>query len=274
MIVRQSTIKQFMECSLRFKFASEGAPRTQSSAMSFGTVIHECVEYMERLIAAGIQDVLAKSQTKFDVMWTNLGNYDLAYDYMLPRNTHQGYSDLGHKILRDWFQLTQWESDIVLAHEYLFTVPMGDHVLSGTADKVVLREIAPGIWAVVIIDFKTGAKQPTRDYLRHDLQFTLYCYASTQPEFWVNIPDGERLFEELKDAPRMGEWVHLRNTRRIPAGERNEIDYNRLRYAIDQIEAAIATGIFVPDISGATCEYCEFRQRCGLPSREQEGLAA
>lgn len=274
MIIRQSTIKQYMQCALRYKFESEGAPREQSSALSFGTVIHECVEYMERLLDSGLNEALTKALAKFDIMWTNLERYDLAYDYLIPRNTHQGYAELGHKILRDWWAIIQWESDIVLAREYQFTVPMGDHVLTGTADKVALRPMKGGGYEVCIIDYKTSAKQPTRDYLRHDLQFTVYGYATTQPEFWVNIPNGQQLFEELKDAPRTGEWVHLRNSRRITAGERNEVDYNRLRYAIDQIELSVALGIFVPDISGANCEYCEFRQRCGLPSREQEGLAA
>jgi hypothetical protein len=72
----------------------------------------------------------------------------------------------------------------------------------------------------------------------------------------------------------MGEWVHLRTPKRIDAGFRTEVHYNRLQYAIEQIELSVALGIFVPDISGAACEFCEFRQRCGLPSREQEGLVA
>lgn len=268
MIIRQSTIKQFMACPLRYKFQAEGAPREQSSALSFGSVLHECVEYLETT-----RD-LDKATMKFEVMWSNLANYDLAYDYLIPRNTHVGYLDMGRKILRDWWAIVQWEVGTVLGREYTFNVGMGSHTINGTIDKLKVVQQGDGTWIVVVEDYKTSAKQPTRDYLRHDLQFTTYAYATTRPEFWVNIPDGDKWFEELKDAPRTGEWIHLRTSKTIPAGERNAVDYNRLRYAIDQIEAAIACGIFVPDISGTNCEYCEFRQRCGLPSREEELQAA
>lgn len=270
MLIRQSTIKQFMECSLRYKFAAMGVPRTQSSAMSFGTVIHEAVLVME----TAPRDNLAAGINHFDSMWDNLAAHGLAYDYLLPRNSHESYRELAYKILRDWWALIQWESDVVLGREYQFTVPIGDHELTGTIDKFGLRPLKGGAVAVLVSDYKTGSKQPTRDYLAHDLQFSAYCYATTQPEFWVNIPNGMALYEEYKDAPRTGEWVHLRTPRRVPAGDRVEMHYNRLRYAIDQIDLAISTGIFVPDISGSSCEYCEFREKCGLPSREDEGLVA
>lgn len=279
MIVRQSLIKQFMECSLKYKFAHEdGVPREQSSALSFGTVIHEAVLVME------VQESLAAGVAHFDKMWDDLGAYSLAYDYVMPRNTHQGYQEMGHRILRDWWSLIQWESDVVLAREYGFTVPLGEHTLTGTVDKLALRPLkgAKG-FGVLISDYKTSAKQPTRDYLQHDVQFHAYCYATTRSEFWAGLPpvkladgstmSGPELFAKYVDAPRMGEWVHLRTPRRIDAGVRTDVHYNRLKYAVDQIEASVATGIFVPDISGASCEYCEFRQRCGLPSREQEGLS-
>lgn len=268
MIIRQSTIKQFMACPLKYKFEAAGAQREQSSALSFGSVIHACVEWME------INQDPRGAITMFETMWSNLETFSLAYDYLIPRNTHVGYLDLGRKILRDHWYIEQSNPDVVLGREHFFVVPMGDHQLQGTADKVVLRKTPTGEYQVCIVDYKTSAKTPTRDYLRHDLQFTVYGYASTQPEFWANIENGEQIFQSMKDAPRTGEWVHLRNSKRISAGTRNEIDYNRLRYAVDQIEASIQCGIFVPDISGENCEYCEFRQRCGLPSREDELLAA
>ena len=269
MLIRQSTIKQFMECALKYKFAHEdGVAREQSSALSFGSVIHEAVFTLET------NGDLQVGLDLFDRMWDNLGAYQLQYDYLLPRNSHDGYRELGHRILRDWWQLIQWESDIVLGREYTFTVPIGSNQLTGTVDKLALRPLkgAKG-YGVLISDYKTSAKQPTRDYLQHDVQFHAYCYATTQPEFWVNIPNGEQLFQRYAGMPRLAEWVHLRTTRRIDAGERTDVHYNRLKYAVEQIEASVATGIFVPDISGTSCEFCDFRLSCGLPSLEQEGLS-
>lgn len=289
MLIRQSDIKQFMACSLRYKFQHEGAPREQSSALSFGTVIHDAILLME------VQQSLGAGLARFDELWDNLGKYNqacqaaipgevtLEYAYLIPRNTHQGYKDIGHRILRDWWQLIQWESDIVLGREYNFTVPIGSHQLTGTVDKLALRPLkgAKG-FGVLVSDYKTSAKQPTRDYLQHDIQFSAYCYATTQPEFWVNLPPvklmdgslmtGPELYAKYLDAQRMGEWVHLRTPRRIDAGVRTDVHYNRLLYAIDQIEASVATGIFVPNLNGDTCQYCEFRKICGLPPLEQEEL--
>jgi CRISPR/Cas system-associated exonuclease Cas4 (RecB family) len=268
LIVRQSTIKQYAECALRYKFSAEGAEREQSSAMSFGTAIHEAVLLME------VKYDLRAGMAHFDAMWDDLEAYGLQYDYLIPRYNHKTYRDLGHKILKDWWMLIQWESDVVLAREHTFQVPLGDHTLTGTVDKVGIRPLKDGSFAVLVSDYKTSAKAPTRDYLQHDIQFHAYCYATTRQEFWANIPNGDALFEQYVDAQRVGEWVHLRTTKRIDAGFRNEVHYNRLRYAVDQMELSVGLGIFVPDISGATCEFCEFRKVCGLPTREEEGLAA
>lgn len=270
---RQSTIKLFTECALRYRFQEEGAEREQSSAMSFGTVIHEAVLAME--VAYNAQAGIDKFNSMWDHLDTSFDQFgrNLDYDYLLPRNSHVGYRELGHKILRDWWMLIQWESDVVLAREHPFEVDIGNgRTLQGTADKVALRPLKEGGFSVLVSDYKTGAKTPTRDYLAHDIQFSAYCLASTKPEFWTGIQNGASLFKEMADAPREGEWVHLRTTKRIPAGYRTQMHYNRLLYAIDQIEQSIALGIFVPDISGETCCYCEFRQVCGLPSRQEEGL--
>lgn len=266
MLIRQSTIRAWSECPLRLKFQLEGAVREQSSALSFGTGIHDAVLVMEqaRDLQVGID--------RWKLVWTHLDLLNIEYDYMLPRNSHNGYFELGIQILQDWWELISWESDKVLAREHEFLVPLGANELTGTADKVALRQIKGGEWIVLISDYKTGAKAPTRNYLQHDIQFHSYCYASTQPEFWTGIPNGQHLYEATKDWRRAGEWVHLRQTKRIDAGFRDQVHYNRLAYAVDQIEKSMALGIYVPTITGETCEFCTFRRICGLPSRAEEGL--
>jgi CRISPR/Cas system-associated exonuclease Cas4 (RecB family) len=269
MIIRQSTIKQFMECSLRYKFASEGAPRSQSSAMSFGTAIHDAVYVMETEMS------LDRAVARFLDLWDNLEAHGLAYDYLIPRNDHRSYREKGLQILRDWWALVQWDTTVVLGREYYFRVPTSNgHEIEGTVDKWGVRQLKDGTWVVVIIDYKTSAKQPTRDYLRNDVQFHTYSYASTRREFWEPLNNGLEMFMQFRNAPRHNEWVQLRTPRIVDAGIRTDVHFNRMQYAIEQIELSVATGIFVPDISGASCEYCEFREVCGLPSIEAEGMAA
>lgn len=268
MLIRQSTVKTWAECPLRFKFQQEGAVREQNASASFGTAIHDAVLRME--VAGDLQVGL----DRFKLTWTDLDVLGIAYDFLQPRTSHNGYFDLGQQVIRDWWALIQWESDKVIAREHQFTVPIAGNLLTGTADKVALRMLKGGEWVVLISDYKTNAKQPTRDYLQHDVQFHAYCYASTQPEFWTGIPNGEHLYEATKDWRRKGEWVHLRSTKRIDCGFREEFHYRRLAYAIDQIEQSDALGIYPPNISGEKCEFCEFRRVCGLPSRAEEGLEA
>jgi hypothetical protein len=116
-----------------------------------------------------------------------------------------------------------------------------------------------------LVTHNTAGKRPTYEYLEDDLQFTAYSFSTLQPEFWTGLPDGEGLYERLKDLPRRGEWVHLRDVHRMDAGPREQHHYNRLTYAVNAMAQSVALRIFVPDISGATCRFCEFRNRCGLP---------
>lgn len=262
MLFRQSTLKTWQRCPLIYYWEQIGGlQREEMSATSWGTCMHEAVMKMEMAY-----DVQVGLDT-FNTLWDKA-----EYDYLLPRQTHKGYSDQGQRAIRDWWFLIQWEADVVLAREYQFTVPIGDHELTGTVDKLALRTLKHGEQVVLVSDYKTTSKAPTRDYLAHDLQFTSYAYATTQPEFWTGITDGQQIFEVTKEDRRFGEWCHLRTTKRLDAGPREQYHYNRLRYAVDQISESITLGVFPPNISGEVCEYCEYRKPCGLPSRIEEGL--
>jgi hypothetical protein len=267
LIIRQSTLKTWSDCQLKYFWQNEKkAPREQSSALSWGTTIHEAVLAME--VAGDLQVGL----NRFCEIWDNLENHGLEYAYILPRNSHLGYRELGINALRNWWGLIQWESDIILGREYPFSVPLGDHTLTGTIDKLALRQLKHGEWVVLVSDYKTNSKAPTRDYLAHDIQFSAYAYATTRPEFWANIPDGDEIFRQHVGSRRFGEWVHLRTTKRIDAGVREQYHYNRLQYLVNNMDLSISMGIYSPTLTGASCEYCEYRLVCGLPSREEEGL--
>lgn len=264
--VRQSDLKQWSRCPLSWRYMNiDGLPRTQGGSAVFGTVLHELVLYLETT-----KDFEGTLQ-RFTQMWldpvAHLGRDKGQIDYYERGRSWRKFNDIGPKILADWWALIQWESDVVLAREYEFDVPIGDgHRLHGTIDKLAIRYLAATDSQVLLVsDYKTAGKRPTYEYLEDDLQFTAYSYATLQPEFWVNIPDGPAMFERLKDLPRRGEWVHLQDIHRMDAGPREQHQYNRLIYAVNAMAESVALRIFVPDISGATCRFCEFRDRCGLP---------
>lgn len=265
MQIRQSDIQTWQRCPLQWRFRHiDKLTEGRSSAPEFGTCIHSAVEYLES------SHDLPGALALFDKLWS-----DAEVDYFIARTSFKSYMDKGKKILKWWWDIVQWDMATVIVREHTFSVPLGRHTLNGTIDKLEIRYLQGGS-VVTVVDYKTNAKLPTREYLRHNVQFTAYCYATTQPEFWVNIPNGDKLFEQYKSAPRQGEWVALAEyggPKRVSADVRTQRDYNRLLMVVDNIEEAIGMGIYIPNLGGESCEYCGFREQCGLPSREEEGLA-
>lgn len=259
-LIRQSDIKLWQRCALQYRFAKiDQLPEEIGSAAPFGTILHESIFVLENT------ESIESAKRYFRAAWASAD-----IDYFLPRTSYTSYLDKGLKILDDWWAIQQWHSSKVLVREHTFEVPLGRHTLTGTIDRLDIRYLSGGP-AIVVQDYKTNAKLPTRDYLRHDVQFTAYSYATTIPEFWKKIPDGERLFEVYRDVPRMGEWVALtQGPKRVTCGERLPRDYRRLEMTADAMEQSIAMGIFVPTLRGDVCEFCSFRKPCGLSATKEE----
>lgn len=270
MRIRQSDLKQWQQCPLKYRYAYiDKLPRQQSGSLTFGSIMHDCVLYLETT------HDLAGAIARFRQYWLDPQLLDPSYaiEYYVRGTNWKKYSELGPRLLTDWWSLIQWDSDANIAREHHFIVPIGDgHELEGTADKIALR-FMPKLnrWVLLISDYKTNSKVPTYEYLNDDLQFTAYAYASTRPEFWEGIPNGEQLHRVHADTPRYGEWVSLTATKRMDAGERTQQQYNRLAYAVNQVAESIAMRIFVPTISGESCRWCEYRRPCGLPELDDAG---
>lgn len=260
--MRQSLLKLWQICPLQYRYSEvDGLPREQSSALTFGSLVHHAVLLLETT-----GDLEATVQW-FKGAWADPAAVAAEYEITewIKGTSYAKYARDGEAILRDWWSIIRWESDTVLAREYSFRVPIGEHHLVGTIDKLALRHMPKRRRQVVLVsDYKTNRRLPTYEYLGDDLQFTAYCYATTQPGFWTGIENGEALYEQTRDWPRYGEWVALKGPKRMDAGERTSIHYNRLEYAVNMIAESVALRIFPPNISGASCRYCSFRSRCGL----------
>ena len=265
MQVRQSALKSFASCPLRYRYEHiDRLPREQSGALTFGSIMHECLQYLEE---TGDLDGAIKMFRKY---WKDpqAHNPEWEIDYYVRGTDWRKYNLSGAKILRDWYSVFEWNTDLVLAREYQFTVPIGSkgNELTGTIDRLCLRYMPKINKQVVLIsDFKSGRKAPTKEALAEDIQFSAYCYATTVRSFWDGLPNGSDLYDRLVGSRRWGEWIHLVDVHRIDAGERTERHYRRLEIAVDAMAASIEAEIFVPNISGETCVWCQWRRNCGLP---------
>lgn len=271
--IRQSDLKTWSKCPLMYRWQNiEGLPREQSGSLIFGSLLHDCVLYLET------QADLPGAIDRFKTFWRQPELLDPEYrvDYYVKGTSWKRFLEKGEDILTRWWNIIQWETDLVLGREYTFSVPIGDgHILDGTLDKLTIRwDAGAGKWIVLISDYKSNNKTPTYGYLEEDLQFSAYGYATTLREFWEPMFPGDPqrgldLWVKYQDFERRGEWVQLTTSNRMDAGPRTERHFNRVIMAANMLAASVQMGIYVPNISGESCRFCEFRKPCGLPEMEE-----
>lgn len=287
-LVHQSDIASWIRCPTAFMYDKAGRPRRQTSALSYGSVMHYAMEAFERLRhteGVSLAEATEAAVATFQHYWNplNIETVCEPVDLWLPR---QGYPEMrarGTQAIRAFAELIRFDDHELLATEIAFQVPIAgswdadletEHILAGTIDRLAVRHYS-GKPALCVDDWKTG-KEYT--YLRQNLQFTGYCYATTRFEFWVgwNGEDGfgergEQLYARFAPLARRGTWINLKTIKFQDAGWRGPDDYTRFALAVDQVVASQKAEIFPLSLSGETCQYCEYRDICagvGVPAAD------
>jgi hypothetical protein len=285
----QSDLSSWARCPHAFQLGKTDLPRRQTSAMAFGSVVHHSLEVFERL--SHTDDVTWDQATEaavqsFDYYWHphNIDAICDPVDLWLPKQSYGELRARGMESIRAYAQLMRFDDHELLATEYGFTVPIAGtwdddlnepHILAGTVDRLAVRyyKARP---AVCIDDFKTGKEYA---HLRHNTQFSAYCYASTRPEFWTGwrgedgfgTARGSQLYQRFQHSGRRGTWINMRTIKFQDAGWRGEKDYERLAIAITQIHASMQADIYPLILTGDTCTYCPYRDVCagvGVPDSQ------
>jgi hypothetical protein len=211
-------------------------------------------------------------------------------DTWIMRDSYSSLLATGREAIRRFFDLLTVDHGELLALEYEFIVPLhgvldpvdgSTVVLAGTIDRLVARQKK----RYPILDFddlKTGKKYT---YLRHNIQGTTYAYASTQPEFWLGWPEyhtegfgarGPELQERFARAARHFNWIDLKAMAVNDGGFRGERDYQRMKYAAQQVVNSIRAEIFPLTLVGEVCQWCDFRDSCavvGIDEKEGDPFA-
>lgn len=251
MKVRQSTLAQFGRCARQYYYATVvgvGDKDQSGSLTVFGSVFHYAAEVYETY---GYDLDLAKRT--FNYYWANPEALGYTIDFWHNRTNFDMLLKRGGELLDKLHELAFWQDDgRLVGNEINFTVPIGEHELTGTIDRLWVR---PGQKLLQVQDYKTASQVPRN--LKFHIQPTAYCYATTTFEFWDQLGTPE-LFEEYKDYKRQGWWYHARDGKWFNAGYRGGVDYARLLLAIDQMDRAVQSGVFPLDISGDSCGWCAF----------------
>lgn len=256
MFLRQSSLKQFANCPRQWYYEHierYGAQQTGSLTV-LGTVWHFAIEIYENY-----GHDLDLALRTFNHYWDHPDLLGEQIDFYHRGGTHESLRKRGITMVTRYHELRPWAEGRLIGTELSFEVPLGDHVLHGTIDKLWVRN---GLKALEVIDFKTGGYVPER--LKYNIQFTAYTYATTRPEFWERVPGFEDGYERFKDYKRGGYWFHARNTKMFNAGYRTEQDYRRLLLQANEMERSVEAQIFPLDYSGETCGFCQFTEICGL----------
>ena len=187
-----------------------------------------------------------------------------------PQNT--SWSELqqkGFEFLDTFHEESRWDKRKIIAAEHRFVVPFGEHTLKGFVDCIEIAG-AGSKKELRIIDYKTSSYRPTQLELRFNIQFTIYMYASTLPEFWEPLDPTGQMYEEYRSYPRKGLWYAIWQNKILDVGPREDVDFMRLARVIKEIEHAEQADVHVPDISGRSCMWCAYTHLCAttIPVRD------
>lgn len=261
--VRQSLLKSFSQCPRQYYYGTvlDLGKQQVGSLTILGSIVHYALDVYE---SYGYDLDLALRT--FDQYWENPEslidpNTEQGYriDFWHTRTTKSGLHKKGRSMLRSYHELQPWRLGRLIGTEIPFEVPLGDHTLTGSIDKLWALH---GQKTLEVVDFKTGAYVPKK--LKFNVQFTAYCYATTRPEFWEQFDAGSDLYKVYKSFTRKGLWYHARHGKVFNAGARTEDDYRRLLLQADEMERAITLGVFPLDYSGENCGWCPFAEEvCG-----------
>lgn len=265
-----------MTCPLQAHFKYDmKLPQRQNAKATFGSIIHHCLEKYH--LGMDIDEVISL----FLQLWAEPEKLraNLAPEYWPKYTTYASLKSKGVDILKEYHEKAKWDSSTRrVAVEHPFLVPFGDHELHGFVDFVEIKKAGNGKRTLRVVDLKTAGSAPTKVSLRLNTQFTVYMYASEQPEFFLGngpgfpaLPNGEELWEECQRLPRKAIWYHLMTNKEIDAGPRDDGDYMRLYRVCNEIARAKELQVHVPKI-GDACVYCDYNDPCGVPIPTEEEL--
>jgi hypothetical protein len=286
-IVHQSDLTTWSRCPQASFLQRAGNPGTQTSALSFGTVMHFALEAFEREYRTGTDWATARRVAidTFTHYWhpAHIETICPRVELWLRGQTWGSLNKIGEEALAWYAEWARDEDESVLATEFGFQVPIEGtwdydldqpHILAGSIDRLS-SQFVKRLLTLSIDDYKSG-----KDYvdLRQNLQGTSYAYATTRKEFWLgwNGEDGfgERgaeLHAQFAGAYRRFRWISLKKHKVMDGGYRGPDDYTRFALAVDQVVASIKAEIYPLHISGENCTYCNYRGICagvGVPTAE------
>jgi len=253
-----SKIKSWMACPLQSHFKDVlDIPEPAHAKTVFGSCIHEALELYNET-----GDIEA-AKAHFRMVWvdTTLLKHPAEIGIWPPKMSWGELEVRGREFLDKFHEECRWEKRNIIASEHRFVVPFGEHTLKGFVDCIEV--VGSGAKKELrIVDYKTTSYRPTQLELRFDMQFTVYWYASLQPEFWEPLDPSGEMYEKYIDCKRRGVFHAIWHNKTLDVGPREDLDFMRMARVIKEIAHAEEMDVHVPDISGKSCMWCAYTDLC------------
>lgn len=290
MIIRQSDLASYSYCAARFAqdkaAASAGYQPRRLSATILGTIAHYALQVWQKLYHEGRQDADEVALLTFEKYWSPEHAHEISEGF--PNDWVPGHTwasdtadmKMSLQAAFDWMrkQSSTWLLGIEVSFNLDIEVEGESHILHGTMDRLVLRKSAGEIF-LEVTDWKSGV---VPKYLQFATQWTVYCYATTRPEFWEqyqNLPNfqeirarlaaqGLALYEDGSGLPvirRRGRYLEIRNGEfhARDCGWRDEVHYERLFYHLRHFVRSTKYSVYPPTTDNERCRFCAWREVCG-----------
>lgn len=246
-----SSINDFLECSLMFKFSRIDRIKSESTsdALVLGSCIHKALAefHQERMI--GNKLPLEVLQQEFEKQW---------------KEAAEGRSNIEYKEGDDFQSVLQKGKDLLAV--YYEKLPADDFQVIAIEEPFILR--IPGLpipvigiidlieqdtaGTIIIVDFKTASKAYSDDQINKNLQLTIYQMAVRAN----GCKDKEILlrFDALikTKTPKFEQYYTTRSA----------MDERRVSKKVIKVWEGISKGVFIPNDTSWKCNGCAYKDYC------------
>jgi putative RecB family exonuclease len=230
-------VDTFERCPRRYRYQYvDGLPQAPAPQLSFGSSIHEVLEWLYDRKHPELPSLEDTLQALFDA-WDTSGYEEEERDVQLEayRHARDVVTSFHGRVAREGFRLPA-------ATEAWFELPIGeDIVVVGAIDRVDVDDDG----ALHVVDYKTNRKARTRTQVRSSLQLAIYALAT------------EELYGKLPRSVAL-DFVVPGVSVRVPV---EELDLAAVPARLQEVAARIRAGEDTPT-PHRLCDWCDFRSIC------------
>ncbi len=233
-----SQIQTYLTCPLKYKYQYIlKIPTSAGSAASFGTSIHNALQFFYQQHMQNLQPTLNTLLELYKTNWVPIGYGSKKYEQEMKFE--------GERILREFYNTYHSETLKIAGLEQWFKIKIEDGIyISGKIDRIDYLNDGK----IEIIDYKTG-KVPSDADLKKEMQLSLYARAATDPS----------LFGKTLDKITVS-YIYFQENKKVSL-TKTQKDLDIVMTTIDDVVSKIRVGKFDAHV-GPWCSWCPFKINC------------